>query len=55
MSELSRRRNLGEEFEFENFIETELAKIPKIENIDLVKISNNIKQNVKSLKEIVKK
>lgn len=30
MNELSKRRNLGDEFEFENFIEQELEKLPKI-------------------------
>lgn len=55
MAELSRRRILGEEFNFEGFIEVELTKMPKIEHMDIVKISQGIKNNVEYLKEIVKK
>ena len=36
MKELMRRRQiLGEEFDFETWIETELAKIPKIEGLNI--------------------
>ena len=55
MAELSRRRTLGEDFDFENFIEVELAKMPKMEHMDIVKLSLGIKNNVEALKETVKR
>lgn len=46
MSELQRRRSLGEEFDFESFIETEVNKLPKAPPMDfnLVRGLMNIKQ-----------
>lgn len=54
MSELSRRRGLGEEFDFEKFIETEIQKIPKFVPLDLVKISEGLAVNVKSFTNFLK-
>lgn len=34
MAELQRRRVLGEEFDFESFIENELKKLPKVQPLD---------------------
>lgn len=42
MEELVRRRSLGEEFDFEDWIETELAKIPKIAKIDITNMTLNL-------------
>jgi len=42
MKELSKRRKSGEEFNFENYIEEQVAKIPKSKGIDYVKIIKNM-------------
>jgi hypothetical protein len=55
MAELARRRDLGEEFNYENFIEEELKKIPKIESFDVAGLSKNIKSNIHSFTETMKK
>lgn len=55
MQELARRRSLGEEYDFEGFIETEVAKIPKIESVDFMKAAQAIGNNVISINDIVKK
>ena len=55
MAELARRRSLGEDYDFEGFIEVELAKIPKIESLDIVKITKSITNNVIDIQGIVKK
>ncbi len=46
MSELHRRRSLGEEFDFESLIDTETNKIPKVQSIDfnLVRGLMNLRQ-----------
>lgn len=46
MSELLRRRSLGENFDFETFIDLELNKIPKIPPIDFTAIKGllNVQQ-----------
>lgn len=38
MSELQRRRSLGEDFDFENFIDDEVNKLPKAQPIDFTTI-----------------
>lgn len=45
MNELSRRRNLGEDFDFESFIEDKLKSLPKIEN----ETKNNTLKNIVTL------
>lgn len=52
MEELARRRGLGEEFDFEAFIEAEIQKIPKFTPIDLLKISQGLVLNIKSFTKI---
>lgn len=43
MKELSRRRiELGEDFDFEGYIETEMKKIPEIPKIDFAKIGQTV-------------
>ena len=54
MEELAKRRAEGENFDYEGFIEREVAKIPKIETIDMLKISRGIMGNLDSLRDVVK-
>lgn len=54
MEELAKRRANGEDFDFEDFVETELVKIPKIESIDILHISRSIMGNVNSLGDLMK-
>lgn len=54
MAELARRRELGDNFDYESFIEEEVKKMPKEEMYDISKLSNNIKFNIHSLTEIIK-
>lgn len=43
MAELSRRRiELGEEFDFESYIESEIKKIPEIPKMDLIKLGQTV-------------
>ncbi len=55
MLELARRRNLGEDFQYENFIEDELKKIPQISNYNITKLVNDIKFSVGSVTEKLQK
>lgn len=52
MRELGRRRQLGEEFEYEVFIDVEASKIPKVQNLNLFGLQDllNIKQITQLLK-----
>lgn len=54
MEELAKRRAEGDDFDFENFIAQEAKKIPKIETIDILKISRDIMSNVESLDSVLK-
>ena|SRR4030067_2948974 len=47
MKELMKRRNDGDDYDFEAYIEEELAKIPKPQNVDYVKIIKNMQKNFK--------
>lgn len=48
MAELSRRKEEdGEEFDYETFIEEQLAEIPKPSGIDYVKISKDMQNGLK--------
>lgn len=53
MAELARRRNLGEEFDYETYIETELNKVPKIPNMNLDSVRGLL--NIQALAKMVKK
>lgn len=53
MSELIRRRSLGEVFDFESFIDLELNKIPKVQPIDFTAINALI--NVKQISGFISK
>lgn len=48
MAELGRRRSLGEDFNFEEWIEIELAKIPKPEGLDLSKMGFSLKNTLET-------
>lgn len=54
MLELARRRQLGEDFDFETFIDAKLAEMPKIQPLDIVGLSKGMKTNIQSLKNIIK-
>ena len=47
MSELHRRRSLGEDFDFETFIDSELSKLPKVQPLDF-----NLVRGLMDLKQI---
>lgn len=47
MAELARRRELGEDFNFEDFIDQETKKMPKMHDLDLVKQAASINNNIK--------
>lgn len=51
MDELSRRRKDGEEFNYEEYIETELKKIPEIKPTDLKAIPGML--NIKALSKMI--
>lgn len=53
MEELARRRTLGEDFDFETYIEDNINKMPKIEPLDLKSISGLI--NIKSINNLLRK
>ena len=42
MKELANRRKNGEDFNYEEFIEEEINKIPKISNSDYLKVSKSL-------------
>lgn len=50
MAELGKRRAAGDDFDFEKFIEDELAKIPKLKDINYQNILNNINSLKKQIK-----
>lgn len=43
MEELSRRRKLGEDFDYETFIEEKVKTIPKLKNINLPQMNKKFK------------
>jgi len=47
MKELMKRKSEGDEFEFEAFIEDEVAKIPQPKGTDYAKIIRGMQDNVK--------
>jgi hypothetical protein len=53
MAELSRRRHLGDDFQYEIFIEEELGKIPKVHQLDINSIKNIL--DIKQLSSLIKK
>lgn len=53
MAELSRRAQAGEQFEYETFIETELAKIPKPKSSGS-QLTSMINQGISALKNMFK-
>jgi hypothetical protein len=55
MAELARRRGIGDDFDFESYIDIELAKIPKVESVDIMKITKGINNNIATINEIIKK
>lgn len=42
MNELARRRKLGEIFDYESFIDEEIAKMPKMRNINLPELGRRV-------------
>lgn len=53
MSELYRRRLLGEEYDFETFIDLECSKLPKVQPIDFSSIKGLI--NLQQISSLVSK
>lgn len=53
MLELARRRLLGEEFDYENFIDTELKKIPTVQPLNINAFRGLL--NVQQLSNLIKK
>lgn len=53
MAELHRRRNLGEDFDYENFIDEEINKLPKVQPLDINTIKGML--NIKQLASLIGK
>lgn len=49
MSELASRRKSGDDFNYEEYIENKLATIPQLRNLDLIKVTQEIQKQVRSL------
>lgn len=54
MTELGRRRKLGEDFNFEEFIEEESKKVQKFQPMDLSKIAQSFSTNINAFKRSFK-
>ncbi len=56
MHELARRRDLGEEFNYEEYIDIEIKKIPVVSfNFNVSNVSTDIKSNIEDLIKTIKK
>ena len=55
MKELARRREYGQDFDYETFIEEELTKIPKMKGLNMPEIGKKIMLNEITLKSIMRK
>lgn len=53
MAELGSRRANGDPFEFEQFIDVELAKIPKIPEFNIRKLTGNL--NLQTISRLIRK
>lgn len=53
MSELARRRKEGEDFEYEKFIDEEIQKVPKLQNLNLQSVMPQL-LNIKSVLSKIK-
>jgi len=49
MKELSRRRSLGEDFDYEQFIEDKIKDFPKMQGLDLTRLGANMTLFKKSI------
>jgi hypothetical protein len=49
MKELARRRTLGEDFDYEQFIEDKIKEIPKMQGLDLTSLGANMAVFKKSI------
>lgn len=49
MKELARRRNLGENFDYEQFIEDKIKEIPKMQGLDFTSLGANMALFKKSI------
>jgi len=47
MAELARRREEGEEFDYETFIEEKAAEIPKLKGVDFAQLAKGVTKNMK--------
>ena len=54
MKELAHRRELGEDFDYETYIEEEIKKIPKMRDINLPEMGKKIMANRKNFTSIGK-
>jgi hypothetical protein len=54
MAELCARRDVGDNFDYENFIESEILKIPKPAPVNITSILSNIGSGIKKIKEATK-
>ena len=55
MQELVKRRELGEDFEYETFIEEEIKKIPQMKGINLPEMGKRIMSDPKSFASLIGK
>jgi len=47
MEELGQRRNAGDDYDFESYINEEVAKIPKLKGTDYAKVIRGMQDNFK--------
>lgn len=50
MAELVKRRNIGDEFDYESFISSHLETMPKPKNMDYLKLIKGMKNNMENKK-----
>ncbi|KKN67662.1 hypothetical protein LCGC14_0459210 [marine sediment metagenome] len=55
MKELAIRREQGDDFDYETFIEEEIKKIPKMRNLNLPEMGKSIMSGRENFKEILGK
>lgn len=55
MTELARRRDLGDDFDYESYIEAEIVKIPKLDELENISNLSRQIQNINAFKGVIKK
>lgn len=51
MKELVNRRKNGDDFQYEEYIDTKITEFPQPKNMNLLNISNEIKKHINNIKK----